>query len=254
MEHPRPLRPLVVVPAYNEASSIGAVLAELHAAMPDQPLLVVDDGSEDGTGAVARAAGALVLTMPFNSGVGGAMRAGFRYAVRNGFTCVIQVDADGQHDPADVPRLLESVRAGNDIVIGARFAGVGEYAVRGPRKWAMTLLAKVMSKMARVELTDVTSGFRASAGPALAMFAAEFPEEYLGDTLESLVMASRARLAIAQVPVHMRERAGGTPSQSPVRAAVYLMRAGLVLTLAAIRSRPEVPTDELSLVGAGGAT
>src|SRR5690554_6621995 len=100
-------RTLVVMPALNESASVGSVIAEVRAALPHVTVLVVDDGSTDDTSAIARGAGALVATLPFNLGVGGAMRAGFRYALENGFERVVQIDADGQHDPASVPRLLE---------------------------------------------------------------------------------------------------------------------------------------------------
>ena len=129
-------RSLVVMPALNEVESISAVIESVKKAMPRVHILVVDDGSTDNTSLVAQQAGASVLTLPYNLGVGGAMRLGFRYALINNFDNVVQIDADGQHDPAVVPKLLEKLSE-YDLVIGARFAGVGDYSVRGPRKWAM---------------------------------------------------------------------------------------------------------------------
>src|SRR5665648_485462 len=125
------LRVLVVLPAWNEAASLPAVLNEIHSQLPDVAVVVVNDGSADATSAVARAHGAQVLDLPFNIGVGGAMRAGFRFALANDFDAVVQVDADGQHDPRDVPALLAQL-ADADIVIGARFAERGKHDVRGP--------------------------------------------------------------------------------------------------------------------------
>lgn len=229
------VRALIVVPAWNEEQAVGATVREIRGAVPDIPVLVVDDGSTDRTAEVARAAGALVLELPFNLGVGGAMRAGFRYAVRHGFTAAVQVDADGQHDPAEVPLLLSGL-ARADIVIGARFAERGDaYQVRGPRKWAMVVLAKVLSKLARTRLTDATSGFKATGGRALPVFAEHYPVEYLGDTVESLVIALRSGCKVTQVPAHMRPRRGGNPSHSPWKAMVYLFRAFFALLLALIR-------------------
>src|SRR5690606_18427005 len=126
-------------------------------------VLVVDDGSLDATSEVAREAGARVATLPFNLGVGGAMRVGFRYARENGFHNVVQIDSDGQHDPASVPALLDELGSA-DLVLGARFAGEGDYKVRGPRQWAMKFLAAVLSRTSKTKLTDTTSGYRAS-GP-----------------------------------------------------------------------------------------
>lgn len=229
-------RVLVVLPAFNEEASVVAVVKEVHAALPDAGCLVVDDGSRDRTAMVADEAGAAVLKLPFNLGVGGAMRAGFRYALQNDYDVVVQIDADGQHDPANVPELLEALD-GADLVMGARFAGQGEYEVRGPRRWAMRVLARVLSRVAKSKLTDTTSGFRASGPRAVRLFAEHYPAEYLGDTIEALVIAARADCTIRQVPVAMRPRAGGVPSHDPVKSAVYLGRAGLALVFALIRPK-----------------
>lgn len=222
------------MPAFNEEATVATVIAEVLEKLPGINLLVVDDGSSDATTAVAKAAGAHVATLPFNLGVGGAMRVGFRYAMEQGFDNVVQVDSDGQHDPASVPALLAEL-ASADIVLGARFAGEGDYRVRGPRAWAMRTLAAILSRTARTRLTDTTSGFKASGPRAVAVFAEHYPAEYLGDTIEALVIASRARLVIRQIPVAMRPRAGGVPSHNPFKSAAYLGRAALALVFAFIR-------------------
>ncbi|MDL5154677.1 glycosyltransferase family 2 protein [Actinomycetospora termitidis] len=230
---------LVVLPALNEADSIGRVVAEVRSREPAADLLVVDDGSIDRTADVARAAGARVMALPFNLGVGGAMRAAYRFAYEEGYSCVVQVDADGQHDPADIGRLRTALTEA-DVVVGARFAGTGGYVVRGPRRWAMRLLASTLSRLVRTPLTDPTSGFRMVNERALALFAFDFPEEYLGDTVEALVLASRAKLRIAQVPVAMRERTAGTPSQNAFRSCAYLVRVVTAIFLAVARRAPIV--------------
>ncbi|MFC7660933.1 glycosyltransferase family 2 protein [Pseudonocardia benzenivorans] len=230
-------RLLVVLPALNEQESVAKVIGEIRASRPDADVLVVDDGSTDRTAERADAAGALVMRLPFNLGVGGAMRAAYRYAHESGFTSVVQVDADGQHDPREIEHLL-AVRDA-DVVIGARFAGRGSYVVKGPRRWAMRLLSFVLSRIIGVPLTDPTSGFRLVHGRALALFAEHYPEEYLGDTVESLVIAHRAGLSVAQVPVVMRARETGVASTNPVRSAVYLLRVVVAVGLALIRRRPE---------------
>jgi glycosyltransferase involved in cell wall biosynthesis len=230
------------VPAWNEQESLPAVLAELDVALPEADVLVVNDGSTDGTADVVRASRrAMLLDLPINLGVGGAMRAGYRFAHRHGYQRAIQVDADGQHDPTEVRRVVAALD-GADVVVGARFADRGDYAVRGPRRWAMRVLSAVLSRIAHTRLTDTTSGFRASGPRAIALFAADYPAEYLGDTVESLVIACRAGLTVRQVGVSMRPRAGGTPSHSPFKAAAFLGRAMLALTIALTRpmSRPVV--------------
>jgi glycosyltransferase involved in cell wall biosynthesis len=225
---------LIVMPAFNEEASVGDVVREVFAALPGIAVLVVDDGSSDETSKRAMEAGARVATLPFNLGVGGAMRTGFRYALESGFANVIQIDSDGQHDPVSVPLLLAELESA-DLVLGARFAGEGTYEVRGPRRWAMVILAAVLSRSSRTRLTDATSGYRASGPRAVALFADHYPAEYLGDTIEALVIASRSGLRIRQVPVSMRPRAGGVPSHNPFRSAAYLARASMALIFSYMR-------------------
>lgn len=227
-------RTLIIVPAWNEDRNVGNTVREILAADPSYDIVVVDDGSTDTTADVARSAGAQVLSLPFNLGVGGAMRTGFAYAARHGYARAIQVDADGQHNPEDISRVLAGLENA-DISIGARFADVGDYSVGGPRRWAMIVLAKAISAIARTRLTDVTSGFRAANSRAIAQYVQYYPAEYLGDTIDSLVAAVHAGLTVTQVPVAMRPRAFGKPSQSPIGAAVYLLRSTFALTLAMMR-------------------
>ena len=222
------------MPAFNEEGAVGDVVREVLEQVPNASCLVVDDGSSDATSSAAAQAGAIVLTLPFNLGVGGAMRAGFRYALDNGFDNVVQVDSDGQHDPANVPALLAALDDA-DVVLGARFAGEGDYVVHGPRRWAMKTLSTILSCTCRTKLTDTTSGFRASGPRAVRLFAQHYPAEYLGDTIESLVIASRAGLRITQIPVAMRARIAGAPSHNPIESAVYLGRATVALVFALIR-------------------
>lgn len=239
-------RTLIVMPALNEEASVGEVVREVREKLPGAACLVVDDGSSDATAERAAEAGAIVASLPYNLGVGAAMRVGFVYALENGYDNVVQVDADGQHDPAGVQSLVAAL-ASNDIVLGARFAGEGQYEVRGPRRWAMVFLASVLSRVAKTRLTDTTSGFRASGPKAVRLFAEHYPAEYLGDTIESLVIAARSGCRIAQVPVSMRKRTTGTPSHDPLRSAVYLGRAGLALVFALLRPPVIVTEKEIAV-------
>ena len=236
-------RVLVIMPAWNEELVVAQTVRELRAFDSSLDLLVVDDGSSDRTAEFAEGAGAVVCRLPYNLGVGGAMRTGYRYALRHGYHAAVQFDADGQHDPAYLPILLDGL-AEADLVIGARFAGEGDYVARGPRRWAMRLLARVLSSVARTDLTDVTSGFRATNVKAMGVFAEHYPAEYLGDTVESLVIAARMGCRVRQVPVGMRVRAGGNASQTPFRATVYLLRALLALFFALVRRWPK--TDDIT--------
>lgn len=227
-------RTLVIMPAWNEAGLIGETIRELREVAPHLDLLVVDDGSSDGTSDEARDAGARVLTLPYNLGVGGAMRAGYKYAWREGYDRTIQVDADGQHDPRDLDKVLAGLDTA-DIAIGARFAGKGDYDARGPRRWAMTLLAAALSSVADTPLSDVTSGFRAANRSAIGQYTRHYPAEYLGDTVDSLMTAVRSGYSVVQVPVAMRPRQGGNPSNNPAKAAIYLARSLFALLIASTR-------------------
>ncbi len=229
-----PHRVLVIVPAWNEKDNVGHTVREILTTVPEVDILVVDDGSIDSTAQVAAEAGARVLVLPFNLGVGGAMRAGYSFAQRHGYDMAIQVDADGQHNPADIRTVLAGL-GDADIAIGARFADVGDYKAGGPRRWAMVFLASVLSRVAGTRLTDVTSGFRAANRRAIDQYVQYYPAEYLGDTIDSLVAAVHAGLTVTQVPVAMRPRMHGRPSQNFFGSAVYLLRSIMALGLAIAR-------------------
>lgn len=221
-------RPLVAIPAWNEQGSIADVIAKVKQHRPDAAVLVVDDGSTDSTAELAEQAGAAVVSLPFNVGVGGAMRTAFLYAKREGFGALVQVDADGQHDPADLDNVLDGL-ATADVVVGTRFHPNSTYFVGGPRRWAMRLLSLSLSRMNKGTISDPTSGFR-SAGPrAIELFAHEYPADYLGDTVGSLAIAIRRGLVIHETPVTMYFRQTGRPSKNALWSALYLGRASLAI-------------------------
>lgn len=238
-------RLLVIIPAWNEGAVIGAVLDEVRAKVPWVDILVVSDGSTDDTVLQARERSIPYLDLPLNLGVGGAMRAGFLYARRSGYDWAVQLDADGQHDPAEIPAMLEAAVAENaDIVVGARFAGRGDYRSRGPRKWAMRVLSLVLSPVAGTKLTDTTSGYKLYSRRAINLFAADYPAEYLGDTIGGLTLGAREGLKIVQVPAAMRPRMGGEPSHGAWRATLFLMRAWLALAVSLTRRKRPRPAGE----------
>ncbi len=231
------MKTLIAIPAFNEEASLGAVLANLAEHHPLTHVVVIDDGSRDNTSHIARAAGVRVVRHAVNLGVGAAMGTAFKFAARNGYEAVVQLDADGQHRPEFLNVLLDQVGT-TDIVIGSRFAHGGYFRTTLARRTAMRVIAGVVSMYSRTRLTDVTSGFRVSGPRAIALFSRHYPVEYLGDTVESIVLASRQGLTVREVPVEMNERLGGLPSQNIFRAALYTSRIFLILVLAGFRSAP----------------
>ncbi|MCY7411927.1 MAG: glycosyltransferase family 2 protein, partial [Salinibacterium sp.] len=214
------MRVLVAVPALNEAAVIGQVLQSLSTVHSLRDVVIVDDGSRDETARIARDAGARVVSHAINLGVGAAMGTAFKYAVRNGYDAVVQFDGDGQHRPEHIAELVAGL-VDADIVIGSRFAAGGTFKSSAARRGVQRLIAWVVSAYSRTRVTDATSGFRIAGPRALAVFAEHYPVEWLGDTVESIVLASRQSLTVREIPVVMNERAGGAPSQSIFRATMY---------------------------------
>jgi glycosyltransferase involved in cell wall biosynthesis len=220
-------KPLVVIPAYNEAQVIEKTIFELIK-YSEYDFLFIDDGSTDSTLNILTKSGAPYLSLPFNLGVGVAMRTGFQFAHENGYQAVVQFDADLQHKPEYIAELLKALE-NNDVVVGSRFAGDKSYRVSLLRKLAMFLLKFAVSRHTGEKLSDVTSGFRAAGPKAIALFAEDYPAEYLADTVESLILAADHNLKICEIPVTMQERQGGKPSQNVFRSSLYLSRSVLVL-------------------------
>jgi glycosyltransferase involved in cell wall biosynthesis len=234
-------RRIAIVPAYNEAGNIGRVVDELRAFDPELDVVVVSDGSVDRTAEVAAEHGAHVVRLPFNLGIGGAVQTGFRYAWENGYELAVRCDGDGQHDPAELPKVLEPVLAGTaDIVVGSRFVGDRSYRSSAARRVGIRLLAAIVSAIARQRLTDTTSGFQALNRKALALFAADYPHDY--PEVEGMVMTIKHRLRLQEVPVRMREREHGRSSITALRSIYYMAKVLLALFVGLFR-RNVVPME-----------
>ena len=205
-------RIVAIVPAFDEEEAVAAVVREIRGFDPSLDIVVVDDGSADGTAAAAAAAGASVVSLPFNLGIGGAVQTGFKYALEHGYDVAVRLDGDGQHDPTELPKLLEPLgRDEADVVVGSRFAG-GERDYRPPlaRRAGIRWFAHLVSLLTRQKLTDTTSGFQAVNARGIRLFAADYPHDY--PEVEAAVMVVRHRLRIKEVPVRMREREVGSSS------------------------------------------
>ena len=230
------LRRVAIVPALNEVENIGRVIDELRAFDPGLEIVVVDDGSLDGTARAAAAKGARVLRLPFNLGIGGAVQTGFRFAFENDFDIAVRVDGDGQHDPAQLDRVLAPVLSGEaDIVVGSRFAAMGANGYRSSRtrRIGIRLLAGVVSRIVGQRVTDTTSGFQALNRRAIALFATDYPHDI--PEVEAVLMTHKHKLRMTEVPVEMRERAGGRSSIGAIFAVYYMVKVLLALFVGLFR-------------------
>ena len=236
----RALKRVAVVPAYNEDGSIGAVIDEIRAVDPEMEIVVVDDGSRDRTADVAAAKGARVLRLPFNVGIGGAVQTGYRYAHEHGFDLALRVDGDGQHDPGQLAVLAGPVLAGHaDIAVGSRFIGSKGYRSSRSRRQAIRVLAWTVTLLVGGRVTDPTSGFQVANRRAIALFAAYYPHDY--PEVEATVLAAKAGLRRAEVPVEMRERSAGRSSIGAVRSVYYMVKVMLAVFVAVFRRPVQVP-------------
>ena len=232
---------IAVVPAHNEAASLPAVLSDLAATTPSIDVVVVDDGSTDSTAAVARDHGVPCIRLPFNLGIGGALRAGYRYAYEMGYDRAVQFDGDGQHQADQIAQLLDQLDDGADLVIGNRFAN-GDYKTGRSRRLAMRMLRFGVRALCRRRFVDTTSGFRAVRRPLLGIFATDYPVEYM-DSVETLVAVCRTGYRVEEVPVVMNQRQAGVPSIGRVRLVYHYARLLVVLLGSSRRSIPSLEPD-----------
>ena len=239
------MRGVAIVPALNEEGTIASVIAELREYDPALDILVVDDGSHDRTSLTARKAGARVLRLPFNLGIGGAVQTGFRFAFEHGYDLAVRIDGDGQHDPSQLDRILAPVVAGEaDIAVGSRFAGDRDgYRSSRSRRVGIRLLAWVVSRIVGRRVTDTTSGFQALNRRAIELFAHDYPHDY--PEVEATIMVSRHRLRSVEVPVSMRERVGGRSSITALRSVYYMVKVLLAIFVGLFR-RNVVPKEGTS--------
>ena len=236
------MRTLVFIPAWNEEASIAEVIGDVREHMPEADILVVDDGSTDATVARAREAGALVAPLPFNQGLGAALQTGYLYALREGYQCCAHLDADGQHPPSEVRRLLDVVATDRaDLVIGSRYhagsapAEGDDYRPTLSRRIGTNVFRFFLTLATRQRFTDTTSGMRAANRRVMALFSERYSPDFA--EIESLQLAVRQGLRVEEVPVRMLERAGGTSFLTPLKSAFFIFKGLIVLLVGMFRPR-----------------
>ena len=234
---------LVIIPAYNEGESVEKVILGVRRYLADADILLVNDGSTDLTSERARKKGALVLDLPFNLGIGGAVQAGYKYAYEKGYSIAIQVDGDGQHDPKEIPKLLEALeRERVTLVIGSRFLGNAEYKSSIMRRVGILIFSGVISAIVGQRITDPTSGFRAADRKAIQLFALNYPQDY--PEPEAVVLLHQCRLKMGEVPVGMSQRYSGESSITKIRSVYYVVKVLLAIIIDCFKKPPILKEEE----------
>ena len=242
---------LAVVPAYNECATVARVISRIHDKAPAFDVLVVDDGSTDDTGRIAEEAGAVVVRAPFNLGIGGAVQTGFTYAREHQYDYMVQVDGDGQHDPAEIRRLTDVMDDDPmiDMVCGSRFLSRDmTYPSPISRRTGIHIFAFLLSRLVGQRVTDPTSGFRLYNRRAINLFARDYPHDY--PEVEAVLMLHHHRLRMHEVPVRMFRRGGGLSSISSGKSAYYMVKVLLALFVGLARRRPVVEPGDRAPVAA----
>lgn len=226
---------LIIIPAFNEERTIGSVIDDLRADGPHANILVIDDGSGDRTALIAEEKGVALIRLPYNLGIGGAVQTGYKYAFTKGYRFCVQVDADGQHRPDQIRKILSPITEKRaDMVIGSRYLETSStYQASFSRRVGIELLARVVSAIIGQKFTDTTSGFRAHNRHVIEFCREHYPEDY--PEVESLVALKRSGFAVVEVPVLMKERVGGSSSITALRAIYYMVKVLLAVFIELLR-------------------
>ncbi|MDE3070399.1 MAG: glycosyltransferase family 2 protein [Acidobacteriota bacterium] len=235
-------RHLAIVPAFNEAGAIADTITAIRSHAPDFDVVVVDDGSADRTAERARAAGAEVLRLPFNLGIGGAMQSGYLYAREQGYEVAVQVDGDGQHDPRHIHMLLQRLHGepAVNMVTGSRFLDEDSEGFRSSaaRRVGIRIFSAVVSRITGRRVTDPTSGFRMTDRRGIELFAADYPRDY--PEIEAILLMHAHRLESCEVPVVMRPRLTGTSAISSTQSVYYMVKVLLAVFVGLFRATPSL--------------
>lgn len=240
--HNRPVmtpKVLVIVPAYNEEKAVGQLVDEIKKICPLAVILVIDDGSSDSTRKIAEKSGAIVISHPFNLGIGGAVQTGYRFAFENGFDATIQIDGDGQHDPVYITKVLEPVLHNQiDLCVGSRFLlNRSDFKSTPLRRIGIRFFSMILYFLTGAKLSDPTSGFRATGKRLIRLFANYYPVDF--PEPEAIKIAKRYNAKIVEVPVNMRKRSEGQSSIRYLATFYYMIKVTLAILIDSLKKKNE---------------
>jgi glycosyltransferase involved in cell wall biosynthesis len=233
---------LVIIPAYNEADTVGRVIEKTQQHLPFADILVVNDGSSDSTSAISKQRGAMVLDLSYNLGIGGAMQTGYKFAYRMGYDIAVQCDADGQHHPAQIKKLVEALtNDGVDMVLGSRYLRKKRFRSDVFRRLGVLIFSKVLSLIVGQRLTDTTSGFRAVNREVIKSFSTFYPGDY--PEPEALVLLHREGFTMKEISVNMSSRKGGNSSINGLKPVYYMVKVILAIFIDLCKEIPYKRTN-----------
>ena len=226
---------LIIIPAYNEKESLPDVIASVRKEIPEADILVINDGSTDATGFIARREKVEVIDLPYNMGIGAAMQTGYKYSFAEGYDVSVQFDGDGQHPANQIRNILRQLQEGRaDVIIGSRFLEDTGYVPSFSRSIGIVMFARLMSIIMRQKITDPTSGFRAANRAVIEFYSRHYPEDY--PEVEALVLLHRAGFTMTEVAVKMEKRMSGRSSITPVRGIYYMIKVTLAVLIDLLKS------------------
>ncbi|MFQ6043733.1 MAG: glycosyltransferase family 2 protein [Candidatus Poribacteria bacterium] len=238
---------IAIIPAYNEQEAIGEVVRDVRKHIPEADVLVINDGSIDHTEQRAKECGALVISLPYNLGIGGAVQTGYKFAKDFGYDIAIRLDGDGQHNPADADKLIKPIESGQaDVVIGSRYIKTDEGAAKSYKASFCRLLGAkffgfITSCIVRQKIADTTSGFQAVNRRVIDFYENEYPTDY--PEVETILLLHRAGYRILEAPVSMKQRQAGKTSITPIRSAYYVIKVLLSLFIGLLRKVPKAKSE-----------
>ncbi len=230
------MKKLIIIPVFNEEANISIVLSELKSKCPDTDILIIDDGSTDASYKVCVDTRACeIIRLPMNLGIGGARQTGFKYALNMEYDVVIQMDGDGQHDPADINAMVAEIENGTDLCIGSRFIKYEGFQSSFTRRLGISVIYNLIKMITGKRITDPTSGYRACSRAAIALFAREYPHDY--PEPESIITAAKNKLVIKEIPVTMNARINGKSTIGGSDSVYFMIKITLAILIDAMSKK-----------------